>query len=162
MSRLAVLQLHPEALQFSAGHFTILSPTERETLHGHNYAVSAAFEVLLDNNGMAFDYRYYKKKLSMLAEQIDRRFLLPSKSPHLRIEESDTMYLAHFHDEKIPFLKKDIVILPVHNITIEELATWFLAQVTADLSELNRHHIQSITIQVYNGPGHSGAASWRK
>jgi 6-pyruvoyltetrahydropterin/6-carboxytetrahydropterin synthase len=160
VTRLATLQLHAEALQFCAGHFTILSPTEREHLHGHNYSLSAAFQVLLHENGMNFDYRYYKQKLFLLADQIDRRFLLPGKSQYLRIEDTGDLFLAHFHDEKIPFLKRDVVILPLGNITIEELSHWFLQQLTQNQTELAQHHIQHITIQVYNGPGHSGAAYW--
>jgi 6-pyruvoyltetrahydropterin/6-carboxytetrahydropterin synthase len=162
MTRVATLQLHPETLQFSAGHFTILSPTEREDLHGHNYSLSATFQVLLHQDGMNFDYRYYKKKLLALANQLDRHFLLPSQSRYLRIEDQGEWWIAHFQEEKIPFLKRDIVILPISNITIEELSAWFLEQLTQDPSELERHHIQALTIQVYNGPGHSGAAHWKR
>ncbi len=160
VTRLATLQLHPEGLQFSAGHFTILSPAERENLHGHNYSVSAAFQVFLHEDGMNFDYRYYKNKLCHLSEQIDRRFLLPGKSHYLQIEDQGEYWMAHFNGEKIPFLKRDIVILPISNITIEELSSWFLHQLTQDQEELARYKIQGITIQVYNGPGHSGSAHW--
>lgn len=160
VTRRASLQLHPEALQFSAGHFTILSPTERENLHGHNYSLSANFEVLLQEDGMNFDYRYYKNKLFDLSQQIDRRFLLPSLSRYLKIEDQGEYWVAHFHGEKLPFLKRDIVILPVSNITIEELSAWFLKQLVQDEKELKEHQIQAITIQVYNGPGHSGSARW--
>lgn len=161
VTRLATLKLHPEALQFSAGHFTILSPSERENLHGHNYALGADFHVMLHENGMNFDYRYYKNKLLALANQIDRCFLLPGKSHYLRIEDQGDFWIAHFQEEKIPFLKRDIVILPISNITIEELSCWFLQQLTQDQTELAHHQIQAITIQVYNGPGQSGAAHWR-
>jgi 6-pyruvoyltetrahydropterin/6-carboxytetrahydropterin synthase len=162
MTRLATLQLHREALDFSAGHFTVLSPTEREDLHGHNYSVSAAFKVLVHENGMAFDYRLYKGKLAQLAAQLDRRFLLPSQSPYLRIEDTGDFWIAHFNDEKIPFLKRDIVILPISNITIEELSYWFLQQLTQNPQELEQNQIQSIMIQVYNGPEQSGSACWER
>ncbi len=162
MSRLASLEIHREVLQFSAGHFTILSPTERENLHGHNYSLSAAFEVLLQEDGMNFDYRYYKNKLLLLADQIDRRFLLPSQSRYLQLEEKEEWWLAHFNQEKIPFLKRDVVILPLSNITIEELSAWFLQKLLEEQAELARHHIQALTIQVYNGPGHSGTSYWKK
>lgn len=162
MTRLATLQLHREALTFSAGHFTILSPTERENLHGHNYSVSAEFHIFIDENGMAFDYRYYKQKLARLADQIDRCFLLPEKSPYLPIEDAGEYWIAHFQQENIPFLKRDVVILPVCNITIEELSYWFLQALIHNETELNSHNIQGIVIQVYNGPAHSAAARWSK
>src|SRR4051812_33019918 len=96
VTRLATLQLHREAISFSAGHFTILSPTERETLHGHNYSVSATFQVLLHENGMSFDYRYYKNILASICKKIALRFLLPGKSQYLRIEDAGNLWIAHF------------------------------------------------------------------
>ena len=36
------LELCQEEMKFSAGHFTILSATERERLHGHNFTVYVA------------------------------------------------------------------------------------------------------------------------
>lgn len=162
MSRSATVALHKEELSFSAGHFTIFSATEREDLHGHNYYVDAVFHVQLGDNGLAFDYRVYKKKLLELCNQLDRRFLLPSKSKFLTIEDQDTMWLAHFHTEKIPFLKRDVVILPINNVTIEELSNWFLQQLIQNKAELEKNSIQGITIRVFNGPGQSGGVNWGK
>lgn len=157
MTRVAIVELHKELYDFSAGHFTIFSATEREDLHGHNYNVSVAMHVVIDDNGLAFDYRVYKKKLLALCEQLDRRFLLPSQSKYLRLEDTGDFWIAHFGHEKIPFLKRDVVILPVTNVTIEELSNWFLTELTRDQDEMTRHHIQEITVKVYNGPGQSGA-----
>lgn len=161
MTRQATVEIHKDELSFSAGHFTIFSATSREDLHGHNYYVSAEFHVLLDDNGLAFDYRIYKNKLRHLCDQLDRRFLLASQSKFLQLEETEDMWLAHFNNEKIPFLKRDVVILPLTNITIEELSHWFLQQLIENLEELKRHHIEAIKIRVFNGPGQSGGAWWR-
>ena len=35
------IELHKEAMKFSAGHFTIFGPDRREPLHGHNFTVKA-------------------------------------------------------------------------------------------------------------------------
>ena len=121
MKRLATIELHAEEHSFSAGHFTIFSATEREDLHGHNYHVSVSMQVELNDNGMAFDYRIYKNKLRQLCQQLDRRFLLPAQSHYLTLEETADMWIGHFNQERIPFLKRDVLILPVCNITIEEL-----------------------------------------
>lgn len=159
MKRLATLTLHKDENHFSAGHFTIFSSTEREDLHGHNYNVSLAIDVMLKTNGIAFDYRIYKKKLQDLCSQLDRRFLLPNQSEYLKIEDAGDMWFAHFHHERIPFLKRDVVILPVCNVTIEELSNYFLQHLASNPAELKEHHIQSMTVSVYNGPGQSGCAT---
>lgn len=162
MSRLATVELHKDELSFSAGHFTIFSATEREDLHGHNYYVNAEFEVLLNDNGLAFDYRVYKKKLTDLCNKLDRHFLLPDRSKYLKLEDSGEMWLAHFNHEKIPFLKRDVVILPICNVTIEELSNWFLQEIIRDEADLVRYNIQKIQMRVFNGPGQSGGAQWNK
>ncbi len=160
MARFASLEIHKEEFAFSAGHFTIFSATEREQLHGHNYYVSIAFNIKIEQNGLAFDYRDYKKKMAKLCDQLDRHFLLPSQSPYLELEENDDYWIAHYNQKKIPFLKEDVVILPLTNITIEELSYWFLQQLLTDATELAHHAIQGITVKVYNGPGQSGGATW--
>lgn len=161
MKRAAIIELHKDELHFSAGHFTIFSATDREDLHGHNYYVNAVFDVLINDNGMAFDYRTYKTKLLALCNQLDRRFLLPAHSKFLTLEDKEGMWLAHFNQEKIPFLKRDVVILPICNVTIEELSHWFLQQLIIDQEELQKNEIQNITIRVFNGPGQSGGARWK-
>jgi len=160
VTRPAIVKLHKDEFNFSAGHFTIFSATSREDLHGHNYNVSLTMHVLIGDNGLAFDYRIYKKKILTLIEKLDRKFLLPEHSKFLKIEEAGDMYLAHFNHEKIPFLKRDIVILPITNVTIEELSHWFLQQLTKDTPELKEHGIQKIKLSVFNGPGQSGAAEF--
>lgn len=160
MVRLASLEIHKEELSFSAGHFTIFSATEREQLHGHNYYVSIAFKKVIHDNGLSFDYRHYKKKLLALCAQLDRHFLLPSQSQHLQLEDHNDYWIAHFNQKKLSFLKEDVVILPLTNITIEELSHWFLQKILEEQKVIENHGIQGINVKVYNGPGQSGGASW--
>lgn len=154
------LQIHKEAFSFSAGHFTIFSATERETMHGHNYHVSVSFDIMVSHNGLSFDYRVYKKKLQALCDKIDRHFLLPQFSPYLTISqthEQDEYYYAYFAGKKMPFLKEDVVILPLANITIEALSSWFLSGLVTDDADLQKHAILDIQVDVFNGPEQSGS-----
>jgi 6-pyruvoyltetrahydropterin/6-carboxytetrahydropterin synthase len=160
VTRRSIVEIHKDETSFSAGHFTIFSATEREGLHGHNYNVSMALETTLADDGLSFDYRFYKTKLQNLAKQLDRRFLLPAHSRFLKLEETHDGWLAHFNHERIPFLKCDVLILPLTNITIEELSHWFLQRLTEHPCPLWQHHVQSLTVKVYNGPGQSGSAMW--
>ena len=162
MNRSAIVEIHKDEFSFSAGHFTIFSATEREDLHGHNYNVSVALETLLADNGLSFDYRVYKTTILEICNKLDRHFLLPQYSKFLKLEDTGDMWLAHFNNERIPFLKRDVVILPVTNVTIEELSHWFLEQLLTHREQINKHAIQKITIKVYNGPGQSSAAHWQK
>lgn len=160
MSRYSLLEIHKEEFSFSAGHFTIFSRTEREYLHGHNYYVSVAFNVKIEKNGLSFDYRHYKKKMLALCDFLDRRFLLPSESPYLSIEDGEDYWIGHFNKRKIQLPKEDVLILPLTNITIEELSHWFLNKLIENKTEIEQHAIHGITVKVFNSPGQSAAACW--
>jgi 6-pyruvoyltetrahydropterin/6-carboxytetrahydropterin synthase len=161
MTRVVNLEIHKEAFSFSAGHFTIFSETEREQLHGHNYYVSVHFNKKILHHGLSFDYRYYKKKIQSLCEQLDRHFLLPSQSPYLKLQEEEEYLAAYFNQKKMLFLKEDIIVLPLTNITIEELSHWFLERLLEEVNEIRHHGIRKIMVKVYNGPGQSSGASWK-
>lgn len=53
------------------------------------------------------------------------------------------------------FLKEDVMLLEISNITIEELSGWFIEQILQDKEFIRSYGIQSITIEVFNGPEHS-------
>jgi len=162
VSRLAIVELHKEELKFSAGHFMLFSATQRESLHGHDYQVSVAFHTLIQHNGMSFDCRKYKQKLLDICKQLDYRFILPSQSDFLMLEEADDHWIAHLKNESLPFYKNDAVVLPISNVTLEELSFWFTQQLCENILELTEHHIQGFVVKVFNGRGESGASSWGK
>lgn len=162
MLRTSTIELFKEDMKFSAGHFTIFSQEIRENLHGHNYNVHVAFTTLIGQEGLSFDYRFYKKKLRDLCNELDEIVLIPSQNEYLRIEDHDPYCHIHFNHETIIFLKRDIKILPVTNITVEELSNWLLQQVLRDTEELECNKIQRIKIKVFSGPGQSGTTQWKK
>lgn len=162
VSRAARLEIHQEELTFSAGHFTIFSRTEREQLHGHNYHISVAFNTEIGPEGLSFDYRHYKKMMAALCEELDGRFMLPANSPFLSLAQGDDYLYAHFNQQKIPFLREDIILLPISNTTLEELSHYFLQQLLKNEKDIKQHAISGITVKIYNGPGQSSASTWGK
>lgn len=160
MSRLVTLDFYPEAFGFSAGHFTIFSATERERLHGHNYSVAATVSARIQGPGITFDYVIFKKRLHALCEQLDRCFLIAEKSPYLNITSRDNYYDVLFDKEKTSFLKKDVLLLPVENTTLEDLSKWLVEQLIADRDFINTHYIEKLTIKVFNGSKQSALFNW--
>lgn len=161
LSRLATIELHQGELKFSAGHFMIYPDNRRESLHGHDYQVSVAFHTLIQNNGMCFDIRNYKQRLHQLCAEVDYRFILPSKSDYLRIEDAGDKWVAHVHGQSLPFLKTDAVVLPITNATLEELSYWVLQQLIQNPDEIKNHNIQGIDVRVFNGRGEAGLSTWK-
>ncbi|MEM1282097.1 MAG: 6-carboxytetrahydropterin synthase [Chlamydiota bacterium] len=157
--QLTTIELHKEEMKFNAGHFTIFSATERERLHGHQFTVQAQITAEVGEGGITFDYGIYKKKIIHLCRQLNEIFLIAGHSPYLNISRDDQYTYLTFNEEKIPFLEKDIFILPIRNVTVEELSQWFITQLTKNPKELEKHHIHEMTIKVFSSPGQSGSAS---
>lgn len=158
--RLFTLELSKEDMKFSAGHFTIFSATERERLHGHNFAVQVHIEARMQGNGMGFDYGIYKKRIRQLCEAWDEYFILPGNSPYLRFEEDSNYLYACFDQERIPFLKSDVLVLPIENATVEAFSFLLLEKLTEDPEELKRFQIEDVRVKVFSGPGQCGVARW--
>ncbi len=157
---LTTVELQKESMKFSAGHTTIFSATEREPLHGHMYTVYLALSTWVEENGMTFDYRYYKEKIHALCRHLNQTFLMPAFSPFLTTTEDDVYYYFTFNQKKMPFLKEDVTILPVTNITVEELSRWFVKELIRDQSELDKHRIEHVLVKVFSAPGQSASHAW--
>ncbi len=161
MSRyLTTIELQKESMKFSAGHTTIFSATDREPLHGHRFGVYLALSTWIEDNGMRFDYRYYIERIQRLCEHLNQTFLMPQFSPFLEYAEDNEYYYFTFNHKKIPFLKEDVTLLPLTNITVEELSRWFVNELIKDSEELARHRIETIVVKVSSAPGQSGSHSW--
>ncbi|WP_419419675.1 6-pyruvoyl trahydropterin synthase family protein [Legionella sp. D16C41] len=157
---LTTVELQKESMKFSAGHTTIFSATEREPLHGHMYGVYLALTTWVEENGMTFDYRYYKERIHKLCRSLNQTFLMPKYSPFLTISEDTEYYYFTFNHKKIPFLKEDVTLLPLTNITVEELSRWFVNELIKDQQELIKHRIEKVVVKVFSAPGQSASHEW--
>jgi 6-pyruvoyltetrahydropterin/6-carboxytetrahydropterin synthase len=157
----STIEISKDYLHFNAAHFTLFSATEREDLHGHTFYVAAVIDSPVGDDGLAFDYNLIKTALAALCDELDEKVLLPERSPHLQLEHNDDYLIALFADERIPFLPRDVLTLPVRNITVEELAPWFLDRLMAEprIAELD---LMRVVIRVSSGPGQWARAQWQK
>lgn len=160
--RLTTIDLHMQALKFSAAHFTIFNATERERLHGHNYAVTCRITAPVGEDGLTCDYAIFKNKLYELINGLDEYTLIAQDSPHQRIEEADPFYKIWFHDHYMLLRKTETILLPIRNTTVEELSYYFLQQLCRDADFLRQHDIRKLEITVASGPGQYGSSIWEK
>ncbi len=155
MSAAVTIRLAKQNMKFSAAHFTIFSGTERERLHGHNFTVEVDIHAHMLGNGMCFDYGIYKDRVVALCRELNEWMLLPTRSPHLQIEEDAAHVIAVFAGKRIPFLREDVKLLPIENATLEEFAGWFLLRLGEDREALRAHAIEEIEVRVSSAPGQS-------
>ena len=157
MARLTTLYIDKEAHKFSAAHFTIFTATERERLHGHNYSVSARIVAPMGDNGFSADYNVYKRRIADLCKPLDEYMLVAGDSPYQIIEERDDEYWVTFAGRTLKFLRDETRLLPVVNVTVEELAHYLLAELIT-LSE--GEGLVEVELGVSSGPGQTGSAIW--
>ena len=153
------IEISKDYLHFNSAHFTLFSATQREDLHGHTFYVTATIDTHVQEDGLAFDYNLVKARLKDLCDQLDEKVLLPEHSPFLTLAREADYLIAEFADERIPFLPRDVLTLPLRNITVEELAPWFLEQLSSD-EEMRKLNLNRILLRVSSGPGQWAAANW--
>lgn len=158
--RPTTIELAKEAMSFSAGHFTLFSPTNREPLHGHNFSVAVSFDTWVGDMGLAFDYRIYKNIVMEICDRLHHHMLIPTESPYLEVSSDEDYLYAYFNLQKIPFLKSDVILLPLRNISVEELSAWIVEQLIADPARIAKHEIDKITVKVFSAPGQCGSTTW--
>tara|TARA_A100001037_G_scaffold305271_1_gene344732 strand:- start:878 stop:1390 length:513 start_codon:yes stop_codon:yes gene_type:complete len=153
------IHISKEYLHFSAAHFTIFSKTRREDLHGHTFYVSAVIDCSTGENGLAFDYNLVKTALKKMCDKLDEKVLLPEHSPFLELRSEKDYFIASFDNEKIPFLHRDVLTMPLRNITAEELSNWFLENLREELNDIV-DGISGLVVRVSSGPGQWAEAKW--
>jgi len=150
----ATIKISKEDIKFSSGHFTIFSETERETLHGHNFNISCEVKGRVNENGMITNYQTIKNDLRCFAKELDEKFLLPSNSPFMKIVYEKNEIKAVFNEEVLSFPSTDALLLPVRNITGEELAKYITHKMASKISnEYINEGIEHIKIGISSNSG---------
>ena len=133
-----VIELSKENFKFSGTHFTIFNAAQAERLHGHNYYVSVQIEVrdIQDDIGMSFDFNLVKPIIKSLCESWDERVLIPRNSPFLKIQNTQDSFEIQFNQKRYVFPEDDVMMLPITNVTVEELARLIGLRLFAQLNAL--------------------------
>jgi 6-pyruvoyltetrahydropterin/6-carboxytetrahydropterin synthase len=149
------ITLERNTLRFSAAHFTTFQG-ECEPLHGHNYDVLVEIEGGLTEDSWVFNFTVAKRLVAAICKELDHRFLLPSKSTAVAIEERDTEYEISFADRRYVFPRSDVAVLPIANSTAELLAEWIANRIADEFRSRNASNVERVTVGVEEAPGQAG------
>ncbi len=132
------INLAKEPFKFSCSHFTILSSSKAERLHGHNYQVRVSIKVreIDPKLGLAFDFNSVKPLIRAFCDELDERILLPGKSEYLKIESGKSGVDVQFGKKRYAFPAEDTLTLPLVNITTEELSRFAAERLVRDMKSL--------------------------
>lgn len=119
------IDLQKEAFKFSAAHFLIFPDGSAERLHGHNYRVGVEVEAALTRHGLVIDFKRVKPLVRALCDELDEHWLVPGEHPELRTAAlPDGRVEVTYRDRRYAVPADDVIVLPVNNLSAENLATW--------------------------------------
>lgn len=159
-SQTTLIEISKEYLHFAAAHFTIFSAKERENLHGHNFQVTLDARAAIQDDGLTFDYNILKSTLKSLCDELDEQVLMPEQSPYLTLQQDADYTYVVFDGERLPFLHRDITLLPIRNITVEELARLLLERLE-EQPTIRALAIESLHLRCSSGEGQWASALWK-
>jgi len=150
-----VIRLAKEDFKFSAAHFTLFPNGSAELLHGHNYRVRLELTgVRLSEVGLLFDVSVVKRAIREHCAALDERTLIPTGTDRLRVTRRDKTVEVRFGDRAYSFPDRDVVLLPLANISIELLAEMLWHELAGTLDGTP---VEALAVEVEETPGQSCA-----
>lgn len=148
------IRLYKEYFNFSSAHFLVFEDGAREPLHGHNYRVRVCLSSRALEKDMVVDFCHVKPLVKEICDQLDHLFLLPQKNPHLVISETTSNIEFYTSDKSYySFPKKDVLLLPIENISSERLAIYLAERLEQEVKAKLGLSFSSLEIEVEETPG---------
>lgn len=151
--------IEKEYLKFSSAHFTLFDDG-REPLHGHNFTIKIEVESQDLRDGFVVNFVPLKKTLRQICDRLDECVLLPT-SERVRVKQTDDTVYAEIDDgSHYSFPKKEVIVLPLDNVTCESLAYYICSELLEQRPDWDaEHHVSALRIWVQETPGQSGGYS---
>lgn len=152
------IHLYKEYFKFSCAHFLIFPNGSRERLHGHNYHVEAWIEGDLSDRGLVIDFIQVKPVIRELCDALDEHWLVPGEHPELKIDSlSDGSLEIRYRDARFITPSDDVLVLPINNTSVENLASWFAHELRKMLAKrFPSAHVRSLRVSISETSGQSG------
>lgn len=148
--------LAKENFKFSGTHFTLLSPTSAERLHGHNYYVQVEIDfknLEKAELGLSFDFNHLKPIIKKLCDELDEIVLLPGNSKFLKIAKQGKQCVVHFRKRMYSFPEEETRVLPLTNVTSEELARYLAERLTKAVGRSVQFQKLRVKVEESRGQG---------
>jgi 6-pyruvoyltetrahydropterin/6-carboxytetrahydropterin synthase len=148
------LHVRREELRFSAAHFTLFPDGTAERLHGHNYLVSLELHGDEAPYGLLLNFHEFKEVVRELCGEMDERMLVPTANPDLDVRDEGGQLEVRWKDRLYSFPREDVLLLPLANVTVEELARHLAGRLHERLgARLREARVREFVLGVEESPG---------
>jgi len=152
------IKVYKQYFNFACSHFLIFSDGSREPLHGHNYRVTVQGKSTDLNGDMVFDFLNIKPIVREICDSLDHRLLLPGENPSVKISFQDkNLHYVTPDGDFFSFPVKDVLILPLANISAERLAMYLARKIKAKIKLDYNFNFPHLEIEVEETPGQSAS-----
>lgn len=154
------IRLNKDYLVFSSAHFVTFNGDVCETLHGHNFRVSAEIAGGLDGDYFVVDFVMALEVLRKLVLELDHRVLLPTRHALIQVHSEGESVEATFRERRWVFPAGDCVLLDVENTSAELLARYLCHRFRDALAEKMDPPPTRVSIEVDECNGQAASFTW--
>jgi 6-pyruvoyltetrahydropterin/6-carboxytetrahydropterin synthase len=142
--------------KFSCAHMTVFPDGSKERLHGHNYTVALSLDVARVELTAMIPFAPIKGLISELCGAWKEHVLLAADNPHFSLIRDDSELEFTLCGERYVLPRRDAMLLPIDNISVEALAAHIAAVLRNELVVLGvRALALEVTIEESPGQGAS-------
>ncbi len=140
---------------------TVFPDGRKERLHGHNYVLALALDLSEISFANMIDFEPIKNALAALCAEWKEYLLVATQNPYFeKISESPDEFEFRLCGERYVVPRRDVVLLPIDNISVEALADHAADRLLRALESVLTEHVVGIEVRVEENPG-QGACVYR-
>jgi len=145
--------------KFSCAHMTVFPDGTKERLHGHNYTIAIGIEVDRIELASMIPFAPIKAAIGDLCRAWKEHVLLASHNPHFTVIRDAGELEFTLCGERYVLPRRDALMLPIDNISVEALAAHVAALLREQLAALGAPHASSIEVTIEESPGQGASCT---
>lgn len=140
---------------------TVFPDGRKERLHGHNYQLGLAVQLSDVAFANMLPFAALKDALTTLCAEFRERVLIATQNPfYEELSRSAVELEFRLCGQRYVLPTTDVMLLACDNITVEALAVWFSARLTADLADVwEKPYVTGLDVTVSESPGQGATVS---
>ncbi|HET6611846.1 MAG TPA: 6-carboxytetrahydropterin synthase [Kofleriaceae bacterium] len=155
MGRRLRIRVARERFKFSCAHMTVFPDGTKERLHGHNYTLAVALDLVDGRFERMVDFARVKAVCAAICDGWRERTLIAGDNPYLVLSPAsgDELELS-LCGKRYVFPREDVLVLPIVNTAVEDLASHAADLVVARLGPvLPAGSVTAVEVTVEETPG---------
>lgn len=145
--------------KFSCAHMTVFADGTKERLHGHNYTVAVALEI--EHIGLAamIPFAPIKAELGELCAAWKEHVLLAAENPYFALIRDDSELEFTLCGERYVLPRRDALLLPIDNISVEALAAHVAGVLRDKIAALALPQARALEVTIEESPGQGASCA---